>query len=221
MFTGIVEDLGRVKSLVKGKNSAQLSLVSPLIVSDIKLGDSIAVNGVCLTVTSFDSQSFTVDIMAETLDKTNLGALKKEDRVNLERALRLSDRLGGHLVSGHVDDLGTITGKEKQDIAIIIEVTFNPSLNKYLVPKGSVALDGTSLTIVAVDKNKFTVSLIPHTRGQTTLGFKDVGDKVNLEMDIISKYLEKLGTGDNNGTGYELGNTSKIDRSFLAERGFI
>lgn len=218
MFTGIVEDLGKVKAIIKGRNSAQLSLFSPVIVSDIKLGDSVAVNGVCLTVTAFDLQSFTVDIMAETLNKTNLGELKKEDKVNLERALRLNDRLGGHLVSGHVDDLGTISGKENQDIAVILEINCNYRLNKYLIPKGSVAIDGTSLTIVDVDSNKFTVSLIPHTRGLTTLGFKRIGDKVNLEMDIISKYLEKLGNADKE---VEYKDKSKVDRLFLAERGFI
>ena len=158
----------------------------------IKLGDSIAVNGVCLTVTEFTSNTFIIDVMAETLKRTNLGQLRPSDRVNLERALRLGDRLGGHLVSGHIDGVGTILREEKQDIARILEISGPPSVLRYTLEKGSIAIDGISLTLVGVTDHSFTVSLIPHTAGLTTLGYKKVGDTVNLEADIIGKYVEKL-----------------------------
>ncbi len=216
MFTGIIEDLGIIKSLQTTQKSAKVHIQSPLIVSDLKTGDSIAVNGICLTATSFDTASFSVDVMMETLQKTNLGKLKPGQKVNLERALRLSDRLGGHLVSGHIDATGTIQEKTIQEIAIVLKITYPPKMDKYLIPKGSVAIDGTSLTIVEVKPPCFTVSLIPHTRGLTTLGFKDVGDTVNLEFDIIAKYLEKL-----KNSSQTLNDASpEIGLAFLAENGF-
>ncbi len=218
MFTGIIEELGTVQSVVKGTNSAQIRIHAPIIVSDVKLGDSIAVNGVCLTVVAFDSATFTAEAMAETLAKTNLGDLKSGEKVNLERALRLNDRLGGHLVSGHVDGVGTITRQVKEDIAIVTEISYPSHLGKYLVPKGSVAIDGISLTIVQVNGHTFTVALIPHTRGITTLGFKKVGDRVNLEADVISKYLEKLIMKEKEEQSDRGGGLSL---SFLAEQGFI
>jgi len=212
MFTGIIEDLGVIQSIKLSSHSAMLRISSNLILSDLKIGDSIAVNGICLTATSFDSDSFTVDVMPETLRKTNLGELKHGHKVNLERALTLSARLGGHLVSGHIDGVGKIRKRFNQDIATIIEIQYPPELGKYLVPKGSVAIDGTSLTIVEVKADSFSVSLIPHTRGLTALGEKTVGAAVNLEADVIAKYLEKLMNRKESGG---------ISKAFLTENGFI
>lgn len=220
MFTGIIEDLGKVQSIQKGSHSAKLRIASALIVSDVKVGDSIAVNGICLTVTSYDSAGFVVDVMPETLKRTNLGELKPGQEVNLERALRLSDRLGGHLVSGHIDGVGTLSKCEKQDIAVILEITYPRELGKYLVAKGSVAIDGTSLTVVDVRPDSFTVSLIPHTRGITTLGRRQPGDTVNLEMDVVAKYLEKLISfrGENQSPAQTSGG---VNIKLLAENGFL
>ncbi len=227
MFTGIIEDLGIVQAIQKSSHSAQLHISSPLILSDLKIGDSIAVNGICLTATTFDSSSFMVDVMPETLQKTNLGELKHGHKVNLERALTLSARLGGHLVSGHIDGTGRITKRINQDIAIVIEVQYPPTLGKYLVPKGSIAIDGTSLTVITVGSHTFSVSLIPHTRGLTTLGHKNIGDTVNLEADLIAKYLEKLVTHSKQNepvppsSPVSSGSSKDISLAFLAEKGFI
>lgn len=220
MFTGIIEELGVVQSLRQSSHSAQLRISAPLVVSDLKAGDSIAVNGICLTVTAFDSTSFTVDVMPETMQRTNLRELKTGSKVNLERALRLSDRLGGHLVSGHVDGVGTICSRMRQDIAVVLGISFPPELGKYLVPKGSIAIDGTSLTIVTVEARHFSVSLIPHTRGITTLGHKNIGDTVNLEVDLIARYLEKLVTGS--GPVKPVAPSSgALSLDFLSQKGFL
>lgn len=192
MFTGIVEELGTIKSMARGVKSIKLTVEAHLVLEDVNIGDSIAVNGICLTVTEFAGHQFTVDVMAETLDRTNLGQLKAGNRVNLERALRLSDRLGGHIVSGHIDGVGTIISQEKVDIALLTEIKAPPEVLKYVVRKGSVAIDGISLTVVDYTKETFTVSLIPHTAKLTTLGFKKTGDRVNLEGDVLVKYLERL-----------------------------
>lgn len=219
MFTGIIEETGIVKSIVKGSKSAAIRLQAPLVVSDVKLGDSIAVNGICLTVVDFDSSHFTAEVMAETLAKTNLGELKHGERVNLERALRLSDRLGGHLVSGHVDGVGVISAQTKDDIAIVTEITYPPEIGKYIAPKGSVAIDGISLTVVDINPRVFSVSLIPHTRGMTTLGIKKPGDRVNLEADVIARYLHRLKHNALINNGVETG--QNLDRDFLTINGFI
>lgn len=192
MFTGIVEELGRLRGIKKGSKSALLEIGAREVLQDVKLGDSIAVNGVCLTVTGFAGDWFTADVMTETLGKTNLGSLRPGDRVNLERALRLSDRLGGHLVSGHIDGVGAIISQQVVDIALVTEIEAPPQVMKYVVRKGSVAIDGISLTVVELTSRGFTVSLIPHTAKLTTLGFKKIGDRVNLEGDIIGKYVERL-----------------------------
>lgn len=192
MFTGIIEELGQLKGIRGGSKSALLEIKAREVLQDVKLGDSIAVNGVCLTVTGFSKDWFTADVMAETLSKTNLDSLRPGDKVNLERALRLSDRLGGHLVSGHIDGVGTIIGQQVVDIAVVTEIAAPPQVLKYVVPKGSAAIDGISLTVVELTKVGFTVSLIPHTAKLTTLGFKKIGDRVNLEGDIIGKYIERL-----------------------------
>ncbi|HWP96221.1 MAG TPA: riboflavin synthase [Syntrophomonadaceae bacterium] len=215
MFTGIIEELGRVLRLKTGGPSGQISVQAQKILEDVKLGDSIAVNGVCLTVVEFDKSSFTADVMPETIAKTTLRLLKHGDPVNLERALRLSDRLGGHLVQGHVDAVGSIALKEKLDIAIIYRIKAPTSLLTFIVPKGSIAVDGISLTVVDVFPDSFTVSLIPHSAQQTVLGSKNTGDMVNLESDIIGRYVERLMKHESGGQ------ESAVNINFLAENGFV
>ncbi|AFS79591.1 riboflavin synthase subunit alpha [Gottschalkia acidurici 9a] len=192
MFTGLVEEIGTIKSIKKGTNSAQITIIADKVLLDVNLGDSICTNGVCLTVTSFCPNCFTVDVMAETMRKSNLDALTPGKKVNLERALRLGDRLGGHMVSGHIDGIGTISNLEKEDNATWVTISTSYDLLKYIVYKGSIAIDGVSLTVAYVDDSNFKVSIIPHTKDITTLLDKKVGDKVNLECDMIGKYVEKM-----------------------------
>lgn len=215
IFTGIVEEIGKIIKLEPGSQSYRIGVEADRVLSDIKLGDSIAVNGVCLTVVDFSSRSFKADVMPETVGKTGIGSLKPGDPVNLERALRLSDRLGGHLVQGHVDAVGRIVQKERLDIATILRVNAPASLLKYVVPKGSIAIDGVSLTVIDVLEDSFSVSLIPHTAHQTVLGSKHPGDPVNLESDIIGRYVERLLTP---GLNQE---KPPLNLSFLAENGFL
>ena len=190
------------------------------MLEDVHLGDSIAVNGVCLTVTDFTAGSFGVDVMAETLNRSNLGKLNPGEKVNLERALRLSDRLGGHLVSGHIDGVGTIIRDSQEDLARILEISAPPNVLRYTIEKGSIAVDGTSLTVVTVGERSFTVSLIPHTRGLTTLGHKKVGHTVNLEADLIGKYVERL-LGASGRSGEADATRGGLSLEFLMENGFL
>lgn len=183
---------------------------------ETRIGDSIAVDGVCLTATRFETGCFIADVMPETMHKTTLKNLDNGSKVNLERALRLSDRLGGHLVQGHVDGIGTITQKEKYDIAIVYKINAPTSVLKYVVPKGSIAIDGISLTVIDVTGDYFTVSLIPHTAHLTTLGGKSEGKEVNLESDLIGRYVEKLMK-----TGDEAKSRKELNMGFLSENGFI
>ena len=192
MFTGIIEEVGVVKSIRMGAQSAVITIQAEKVMEDIHVGDSIATNGVCLTVTSFDENSYSVDVMHETLRRTNLGTLKSGSRVNLERAMAADGRFGGHIVAGHVDDPGTITSMEKDDNAIWITIRTTPAVLKYIVEKGSIAIDGISLTVARVDDKSFAVSVIPHTGANTTLLEKKPGDTVNLETDMVGKYVEKL-----------------------------
>ncbi|HJC32664.1 MAG TPA: riboflavin synthase [Candidatus Anaerobutyricum faecale] len=192
MFTGIIEEVGVVKSIRMGAQSAVITIQAEKVMEDIHVGDSIATNGVCLTVTSFDKNSYSVDVMHETLRRTNLGTLKSGSRVNLERAMAADGRFGGHIVAGHVDDPGTITSMEKDDNAIWITIRTTPAVLKYIVEKGSIAIDGISLTVARVDDKSFAVSVIPHTGANTTLLEKKPGDTVNLETDMVGKYVEKL-----------------------------
>ena len=192
MFTGIIEEVGVVKSIRMGAQSAVITIQAEKVMEDIHVGDSIATNGVCLTVTSFDKNSYSVDVMHETLRRTNLGTLKSGSRVNLERAMAADGRFGGHIVAGHVDDPGTITSMEKDDNAIWITIRTTPAVLKYIVGKGSIAIDGISLTVARVDDKSFAVSVIPHTGANTTLLEKKPGDTVNLETDMVGKYVEKL-----------------------------
>ncbi|HPO77747.1 MAG TPA: riboflavin synthase [Thermoclostridium caenicola] len=192
MFTGIVEEMGTIKGISRGSKSARLSISCSRVMDGMKIGDSIAVNGVCLTVTDMGGNWFSADVMPETLRNTGLGMLKISDKVNLERALRLSDRLGGHIVTGHIDGTGTVISRVEEDNAIWLTIEARNDILKYIVMKGSVALDGTSLTVALVDDRCFKVSLIPHTAGETTLGSKKVGDQLNIECDVIGKYVERL-----------------------------
>ena len=195
MFTGIVEELGETIAVDDLGDAAQLTVRGPQVTQDVANGDSIAVNGVCLTVASTSGDTFTADVMRETLNRSSLGALAPGTPVNLERSVRLADRLGGHLVQGHVDGTGTIisrTPAEHWDVVRIGLPPGPPDLARYVVEKGSVAVDGISLTIVSVSATWFEVSLIPETLKRTTLGAKQPGETVNLEVDVMAKYVEKL-----------------------------
>ncbi len=194
MFTGIVEELGEVVAVDDLGDAARLSVRGPRVTDGVANGDSIAVNGVCLTVASHTGDAFTADVMRETLTRSSLGALVPGTRVNLERSVRLADRLGGHLVQGHVDGTGTIISRTPADHWEVVRIALPPGLARYIVEKGSVAVDGISLTIVSVADTGdwFEVSLIPETLKRTTLGVKQPGETVNLEVDVIAKYVEKL-----------------------------
>lgn len=216
MFTGLVEELGVLRRLIRGADSAHLHISAAKVLDGISIGDSIAVNGVCLTVVDYDRDSFTADVMAETLARTNLGGLTPGRRVNLERALRLGGRLGGHLVSGHIDGVGTIVRREDRDIAVLVTIAAPPAVMRYIVKKGSVAVDGISLTVVETDAGSFQVSLIPHTARSTTLGYKRNGDTVNLEGDMIGKYVEKFLQQREDAP-----EKKGISMDFLAAHGFI
>lgn len=192
MFTGIIEEIGKIKAINRGNRSIVLDIEATRVLEDTKIGDSIATNGVCLTVTDIREKFFSADVMPETMERSNLGGLKPGDRVNLERALCLNSRLGGHLVAGHVDGTGRLTGKVEDDNAIWLTIAASPQILHYVIEKGSVTIDGVSLTVAYVDEVVFRVSVIPHTQEKTTLVRKQVGDIVNLENDMIAKYVEKL-----------------------------
>ena len=195
MFTGIVEELGTVVALDRHRGGARLAIGCETVVADARVGDSINVNGVCLTVTSLgagEGKGFTADLMGETLDRSGLGDLAPGAAVNLERALRADARLGGHLVQGHVDGVGEVLAVEPQDSWTTMRFRLPEPLARYVVEKGSVTVDGTSLTVTAVDDTTFAVGLIPHTLAVTVLGRRAVGDRVNLEVDIVAKYVERM-----------------------------
>lgn len=193
MFTGIVEELGRVRRLDAREDGTRLEIEAALVLEDATLGASIAVNGACLTVVELGPGWWAADVVEETLRRTCLGELRQGDVVNLERPVRLSDRLGGHLVQGHVDALGIITGKEPQaDGSVAVYVRAEGGVERYVVEKGSVTVDGISLTVAGVQGDTFWVALIPHTQQMTTLGHKGVGARVNLEVDVVAKYVERL-----------------------------
>jgi len=214
LFTGIIEEIGAVSNIIKGEKSIKLTLACRLILEDTKLGDSISVNGICLTVTHLSKGSFTADVMPETLRSTNLGHLKGGDKVNLERALSPQNRFGGHIVSGHIDGTGTITQINREDNAVWITIQAVDEILKYIIQKGSISIDGISLTVQHVDKIQFKVSIIPHTRETTILPMKKIGDIVNLECDIVGKYIEKLMNFKSEEHG------EKITLNYLVENGF-
>ncbi len=212
MFTGIVEDIGAVKTLQSDKQSMEITVVSKKMIEDVKLGDSIAVNGVCLTVTRFNELELTMDVMPETVRATNLQQLAVGDPVNLERAMSANGRFGGHFVSGHVDGVGKILRKRPFANAVYIDIELTKELTSYCIPKGSITIDGTSLTLFHVEENGITVSLIPHTYKETILGMKKIGSLVNVETDLVGKYiLHQLKSGQESPT---------ITRDFLAQNGF-
>ncbi len=192
MFTGIIEEIGHVKSLHRGAKSFTLEVEADVVMQGTQVGDSIATNGVCLTVTSFTGHGFTADVMPETVQRTALGELKAGSPVNLERALSLQTRLGGHIVSGHIDGTGRIADRRQDDNALWLTVECDSRLLRYIIEKGSITIQGVSLTVARVDERSFAVSLIPHTQSATTLHAARIGDRVNLENDIIAKYVEKL-----------------------------
>lgn len=192
MFTGIVEELGHVVRVDPLGDSVRMTIAGPLVVSDASIGDSIAVNGVCLTVTTKTDTEFTADVMQESLNRTTLGNLEEDSPVNLERPVTLATRLGGHMVQGHVDGVGTVVSRQHSDNWEIATITPPVDLLKYIVEKGSITVDGTSLTVASVNDTEFTVSLIPETLAKTTLGIRQAGDEVNLEVDVMAKYVEKL-----------------------------
>lgn len=193
MFTGIVEELGRVAAIQElPDNAIRITIEGPIVLSDANLGDSICVNGVCLTVAQQDGDQFTADVISETINRTTIGDLLTGSPVNLERPVTLSTRLGGHLVQGHVDAVGEVSAREHSENWDVVTVTPPKELLKYVVEKGSITIDGTSLTVSAVTDTNFSVSLIPSTLDKTTLGIRQIGDRVNLEVDILAKYVEKL-----------------------------
>ncbi len=192
MFSGIVETIGRVRLLRRGEGGARLGIEAAPLMEGVRLGDSIAVNGACVTVAAFDASGFEADLSPETLRRTNLGRLEAGEGCNLERALALGERLGGHLVTGHVDAVGRIRGRRHEGDSLWLTVEAPPDVMRYVVPKGSIAVDGISLTVAACGEDAFSVSIIPHTSERTTLAGKAEGDPVNLEADLIGKYVEKL-----------------------------
>ena len=216
MFTGIIEEVGTVRKIGGGT----LAIDAAKVTEDVHLGDSIAVNGVCLTVTSFDREHFEADVMPETVRRTSLAELRKGSPVNLERALTLASRLGGHIVSGHIDGVGTVAGLRQEGNALLLTVAAAPALLRGIVEKGSVALDGISLTVAAVTEETFTVSLIPHTREVTNLRAKRTGSRLNIETDIIGKYVEKLMTAKDTGHAEAADGRSGITPELLARYGF-
>lgn len=215
MFTGIIEEVGEVRGIVQGGLSIRLSIRCQKIMTDVKTGDSIAVNGICLTVTNLGKDWFSADVMPETMRKTGLKKLELNDKVNLERALRLSDRLGGHIVTGHIDGTGIVKERIEEDNAIWLTLEASEEIMRYIVMKGSVALDGTSLTVAREHEKYFKVSLIPLTAGVTTLGTRKIGDEINIECDLLGKYIEKL-----LGSKYETLPRKDISLDFLRDKGF-
>jgi len=217
MFTGIIEELGAVKRIQTGQESMEIIVHASKILEDVHLGDSISVNGVCLTVTNFIKNEASFDVMPETFKATNLNELSQGSKVNLERSMKADGRFGGHMVSGHVDGLGTITNKKSESNAVYYDIELPTELLDYFVYKGSVTIDGTSLTVFGVSDKGITISLIPHTMEHTILGDKGVGDRVNIEIDMLGKYVVNFLTkqfGSDN-------KTSSITASFLQENGFM
>lgn len=219
MFTGIIEEKGRIVSIRRGMKSSVLQIAGSRIFGDLKIGDSVAVNGVCLTVTSMANGSFTADVMSETLNRSSLGELKVNSAVNLERAMAADGRFGGHIVSGHIDGTGTISKIERDDNAVWYTIKAPEKLMRYIVEKGSIAIDGISLTVAKTSREAFSVSIIPHTIQETILDTKGVGSIVNLENDIVGKYIERFLTWPAEEEKPEE-QKSGITLEFLAKAGF-
>ena len=212
MFTGIIQQIGTVRRIEPGAKGARLTIQANTVLEDTRIGDSIATNGVCLTVVSMTGDSFSADVMAESLRRSSLGTLQGGSPVNLERAMAANGRFGGHIVSGHIDGTGTIASQKREDNAVWVKIKTPAPLLRYIVEKGSIAIDGVSLTVAAVTDTDFSVSIIPHTGAQTILLGKKPGEPVNLECDVIGKYVEKLTAPHK---------TGGISTNFLAENGFL
>ena len=219
MFTGIIEGLGTIAAIQASGKGRRLTVTADFDLLHSRVGDSIAVNGACLTAVEIGSRRFVADVSPETLDRTTFGKAKIGEKVNLERALRLSDRLDGHLVSGHIDGMGTMEQKKTAGNAVIVIIKVPESLSRYMIQKGSVAVDGISLTINQCSAGNFEVSIIPHTAGLTTIGFKAVGSPVNIETDIIGKYVERFLIPHHQPRAHEP--PSGLDMQFLAKSGFL
>ncbi|WP_226666939.1 riboflavin synthase [Metabacillus litoralis] len=214
MFTGIIEEIGSIKKLQSSKEAIVFSIEAKKIMHDINLGDSIAVNGVCLTVTEYNEGSFSVDVMPETVKSTSLSQLKQGSKVNLERAMAANGRFGGHFVSGHVDGTAQIIKKQRFSNAVYYDLKIAESLTDTLIHKGSITIDGISLTIFGLDKEIVSISIIPHTLTETILGSKDVGDIVNIECDMVGKYIKKF-------VNQQITpKNSSLSKSFLEENGY-
>lgn len=209
LFTGIIEEIGVITSIQRKPRALEITIRAKNVLDDVKRGDSISVNGVCLTVSSFTNELFVVDVIPETFNSTTLSLLKMNSKVNLERAMAAKGRFGGHFVSGHVDGIGVIRSIKKETNAISKKIELNPSLMKYMMVKGSVSIDGTSLTVFHVDRTSITISLIPTTQSDSLLGQKGIGEKVNIECDMLAKYSERLQTSSTN-----------MSNEWLQEHGF-
>ena len=213
MFTGLIEEIGFIDKITSQNSGGQLVIHAKIIQEGAKLGDSIAVNGVCLTVTNLTKTTFTADVMPETLKRSNLGSLQKGTPVHLERAMAANGRFGGHMVSGHIDGTGIISAKKQEGNAIRLFIQADAVLLRQIIEKGSIAIDGVSLTVISVDQEQFSVGIIPHTGTQTTLLDKKTGDKVNLETDIIAKYIQRFLENNNE-------KQKPLTLEFLRENGF-
>ena len=216
MFTGIIEETGKILKIEKSPLSAKLTIQCQKVLKGTKIGDSIAVNGICLTVTSLSPNAFTADVMAETLRRSSLSESTASSIVNLERAMPADGRFGGHIVSGHIDGTGRVTEIRQEEIAVWYAISAAPDLLRYIVEKGSIALDGISLTVAAVTSQGFRVSVIPHTRQETALAAKGIGSLINIECDIVGKYIEKLLSPQDTAAP-----KSQLTESFLMEHGFL
>ena len=221
MFTGIIEGLGTISGVRSAGQGKRLTVEADFTLDQTKIGDSISVSGACLTAVKIDGKRFEVDVSPETLQTTTFGQAKVGERINIERAMHLSDRIDGHLVSGHIDGTGVVNQRESLSNAIIITIGLDASLTRYMIAKGSVAVDGISLTINTCDLDCFTVSIIPHTAQLSTIGFKRRGDRVNIETDMIGKYVERFMDGQTGGRKRNSPNTPGIDHTYLVKTGFI
>lgn len=224
MFTGIIEEIGRIVSIKKGPQSLVLTIGGNIIFSDLKIGDSVAVNGVCLTATTIGNKQFTADVMPESISMTTFTNLKVNQLVNLERAMIANGRFGGHIVAGHVDGTGRVTNIERKDNAVIFTIAAAKSVMDYIIYKGSIAIDGISLTIMNRTENTFSVSIIPHTLGETVLGNANIGTEVNLETDIAGRYIRhfmNLGPADDQYSKEQASKSTKSMESLLIENGFM
>lgn len=218
MFTGIIEEVGTLLATKKGTKSESLTISADIVLQDAKIGDSIAVNGICLTATSITGNTFTADVMAETMRRTALGSLRAGSKVNLERAMAANGRFGGHIVSGHIDGTGKIKEMQREENAVWVTIEAGPAIMKYVIEKGSIAIDGISLTVASVERDSFSVSVIPHTGQETTLLTKKKGDLVNLENDVIGKYVEHF---LQDGEKEPEEKTSGVNMEFLSQHGFV